>query len=107
MLIYDGDHPLHKETDSLDITEEEKERMPHLFKERAVQKIYRFSNGMGASVVRGFFTFDMWELAVIQFTGPGVHDFILMDEPARGEWSDIEAMLFLIENGAYERIEEN
>jgi len=45
------------------------------------QRIYRFDNGYGASVVR--FTIapgvgsygageDLWELAVVRFTGPGV-----------------------------------
>ncbi len=37
-----------------------------------VQKIYRFPNNYGASVVRGEFTYEgdrgLWELAVIKFT---------------------------------------
>jgi hypothetical protein len=38
-----------------------------------VQKLYRFSNGLGASVIRGEFTYGyeqgMWELAVLEFDG--------------------------------------
>jgi hypothetical protein len=41
----------------------------------SVQKLYRFPNGAGASVVRGEFTYGgdegLWELGVIRFEGEG------------------------------------
>lgn len=33
------------------------------------QRIYRFPNGRGASIVKGFFSLDRWEIAEIQFMG--------------------------------------
>lgn len=40
-----------------------------------VQKLYRFPNGLGASVIRGEFTYGhdegLWELGVIKFDGDG------------------------------------
>jgi hypothetical protein len=40
-----------------------------------VQKLYRFPNGFGASVIRGEFTYGndegLWELAAIKFEGDG------------------------------------
>lgn len=42
-----------------------------------VQKLYRFPNGAGASVVRGDYTYGgeegLWELGIIWFVGDGYH----------------------------------
>lgn len=46
-----------------------------------VQRLYRFENGYGASVVRGYGSYGVdggfWELAVIRLTGAGENDWDL------------------------------
>jgi len=72
----------------------------------AVQKLYRFANGYGASVVKGEHTYGgdegLWELAVIKFKTDG--DFLLdystpITEDVEGHLTDdaVEELLNMIE----------
>jgi hypothetical protein len=44
-----------------------------------IERIYRFPNNYGASVIR--FPFSLWELAVIRFNSSDILDFDLISEP--------------------------
>lgn len=74
----------------------------------AVQKIYRFPNGYGASVVKGEHTYGgdegLWELAVITFKSDDIHMYELCYETevtsdVEGNLNDeeVEALLSKIE----------
>lgn len=65
------------------------------------QKLYRFENGFGASVVRHEFSYGSidgrWELAVIKFDGDDWHieyeTEITDDVIGHLDWSDVEDLL--------------
>jgi hypothetical protein len=74
----------------------------------AIQKLYRFPNGYGASVVKGEHTYGgdegLWELAVISFVGEDNHNYELkydtgITEDVEGSLTDgdVEALLTKIE----------
>lgn len=78
-LVFDGEHSIGPE---------------------GTQRIYRFANGYGASIVRHpDFTFGALELAVVRFRGPESKNFeITYDTPIsadveRGDVDDMNAML--------------
>lgn len=66
-----------------------------------VQKIYRFENGFGASVVQHEFSYGgdagQWEVAVIKFNGDSWHleygTEITNDVIGYLAWSDVENLL--------------
>jgi hypothetical protein len=69
------------------------------------QKVYRFPNNMGASVVRHSFSYGraagLWELAVIKFTGADTDDFVLdysthITDDAIGNLNEDEVQALLV-----------
>jgi len=60
-----------------------------------VQKLYRFPNGFGASVIRGEFSYGgedgLWELAVIKFNNEGGYVLTYPKEVCSDE--DVEGWL--------------
>lgn len=72
------------------------------------QKIYRFDNDYGASVIHGEYSYGgllgLWELAVIRFSGEDNGEFYLVyDTPITGDvlghlsWEEVEETLNRIE----------
>lgn len=50
-----------------------------------IQRLYRFSNNYGASVIRTLYSYGyergLWELALIRFTSDNILDFELIENP--------------------------
>ncbi|MCK1999814.1 hypothetical protein MZM54_00270 [[Brevibacterium] frigoritolerans] len=44
------------------------------------QIIYEFHNRFGVSIVKGWFTFNKWEVAIIRFTGEEEWDYELVNQ---------------------------
>lgn len=69
------------------------------------QKLYRFENGFGASVVQHDFSYGgdagLWELAVIKFNGDSwslTYDTEITDDViGRIDWDDVEELLSRID----------
>jgi len=74
--IYDGKHTIAKRLESLHIAEFDSIK-------DAKQKIYKFDNGYGASIVKGLTVNNttMWELAVIEFDFEGKNHVITYNTP--------------------------
>lgn len=82
---------------------------PHPADTSGVQKLYRFDNGYGASVVRFYGSYGyksgLWELAVVKFCGPGDFEYKLCyDTPITDDVigylseSDVDSTITAIEN---------
>lgn len=74
-----------------------------------IQKIYRFPNNYGASVIKNYMSYgfeqDKWELAVVKFYGEDNEDIdIAYDTPITNdvigwlEWGEVEGLLEEIYN---------
>ena len=83
-----------------------------------VQKVYRFANGYGASVVRHAFSYGgsdgLWELAVVKFRGPHFDQFdldydtpITDDVVGRITEDEVDALLDRIKRLGFEETEED
>ena len=69
MKVFDGFHPAHFESEKYERVTG-RTLSPDISGKGSTQKIYMFPNGYGASVVQGFMSFGVPELAVIFFERP-------------------------------------
>jgi hypothetical protein len=101
-LIKDGEHPVSIEVrEAMEKAKSMGEKLNgSLLGLGSVQKVYKFPNGYGASVVKGSFTFGLWELVMIKFDGEG-NFHLIGDITRRNDYEDINKLLLLIFNGVY------
>lgn len=68
-----------------------KQLFTHRIHGNGIQRVYRFDNGFGASVVRHPFSYGhqegKWELALLQFFGTGEEDWFLVYD--RYDFNDV------------------
>lgn len=87
-LIQDGPHPLEA---SIEDMESDGYKTPE-YMQGSIQKVYRFPNGYGVSIVRGYFSFFMWEVIILDFKPDG--DYRLISDIDRFQtWNGVEDFL--------------
>ena len=69
MKLFDGLHLLHYQAERIEKLTG-RTFSPEVSGKGSTQKIFMYSNGYGASVVQGFMTFGLPELAVLHFEKP-------------------------------------
>lgn len=94
--VFDGDHPLMEEW------KKAKEILPgmgHIFND-FIQRVYRFPNNYGASVIKGgFFTSGDWEIVFLHFHLKSNKSYSMVSSPERfREWEEIQECLTLIKS---------
>lgn len=92
-LIYDGKHGTAIEAENY-VKETGK---PFPFGSDGVQKIYKFPNGYGASVIKGWFSSNKWEIIVVGYEDIESDDYAIVGDILRFDFfEEVEEILELI-----------